>query len=1103
MRNLRVACWNAGCLSGKDGELESVLVEYDLDFIFVSETWAQPYSIAPPDDAYIYWCPYPRRAAETGHYPYGVALLMGRNVQRRDVRIIPGKDGLTVWWVYKGILFGGIYLPPEASRDYCTELLEAPVSVNGIERRVLVGDFNMRLGEQTGDSERSPRANALASWFSDRRLVLCNSDLGVPTFVRNGTVAGTSIVDQVWTTLGTELHIDTRVIADDDIGGSEHRLVYTEILLLEDDVTDESGPEGQETLKLTRFKDERVREAYREATHHYFHGLTRYYSETARLIPLGTPETQREDIEEMNRMIKDETTRIAKAVLGLRTKVPRHLTGLLKDPAVILAKRRRRRAFIDINRSPASEELWEEYKDARKEQKRAIQSAKERLFWEFADRFEKLEDTDRSQLIAAMVRKRTRGKNSLLSADSQSLEAYATHFEGQFARREFHTGAQAETEARCLGVDFTITDDELRKLMRTLPKGKAPGPSGFRNELLVFGGQNVASCIREMFEACWKVGMVPVEWTRATLVPVPKKGDLSLIKNYRPISLTETLRKLYERCLLKMLLDYLEPYDIAQGGFRHKRSTVDSIASLHEAILQRKATTGKYPIVAYLDIQAAYDTVERSILWREVAERGFNHELLVALKELFDHNKSCVSLQGAKSREIEQPVGLLQGSILSPLLYAAFINKLPGRLREHSSFRLYTERIASFFYADDIAIVADSPAQLQMMLRTCEEFSIDYCFRFNPGKCEIVGGREEDLPLYQLYGSPLKLSLSFTYLGMRMTTEGIDGPEHVRLMTVKTLDALNLIRSLGFNGWGFSTEVKKRLYETFIRPRLEYGLQLISPCRIVLKMLETTQHIALATMFSVSRTSSMASLRALSGIQSMEQRWRELNCKWNLRLGYLGRSFMVHHALKASQQRGIKGSCFLLDRLNPMMRAYRDATIWSGQGRVAPEEMLEKFEVVRRLSRKRDRAQLWTGKTATQVAMISPRPKVTALRIDSLVTRRARRLLCLFVLNRHLGKPVRCLNCPRGRTTPAHVKACYGREPWNCWTAGRDVECVGKVADMLQKCKGFALRDWTTTLARERIAEEEKELVRVADREGFRLRTGAHAYWRYHATHAE
>ena len=70
---------------------------------------------------------------------------------------------------------------------------------------------------------------------------------------------------------------------------------------------------------------------------------------------------------------------------------------------------------------------------------------------------------------------------------------------------------------------------------------------------------------------------------------MPKKGDLTKISNYRPISLTEVGRKLFESMLLPAVTDIVEPLSVEQGGFRAHRGTMDQVATLNEWICQSVA----------------------------------------------------------------------------------------------------------------------------------------------------------------------------------------------------------------------------------------------------------------------------------------------------------------------------------------------------------------------------------------------------------------------------------------------------------------------------------------------------------------------------------
>jgi hypothetical protein len=80
--------------------------------------------------------------------------------------------------------------------------------------------------------------------------------------------------------------------------------------------------------------------------------------------------------------------------------------------------------------------------------------------------------------------------------------------------------------------------------------------------------------------------------------------------------------------------------------------------------------------------------------------------------------------------------GVLQGSVLSPLLYSIYLDPL---VEVPSPSLPYNDgRINCFLYADDIALVAHSAADLNSLLAICEEDSLQRGYRFSPAKCVVV-----------------------------------------------------------------------------------------------------------------------------------------------------------------------------------------------------------------------------------------------------------------------------------------------------------------------------------------------------------------------------
>ena len=104
--------------------------------------------------------------------------------------------------------------------------------------------------------------------------------------------------------------------------------------------------------------------------------------------------------------------------------------------------------------------------------------ARELAFDDFADRVERMSDTEQSKVIATMVRSRTREKATMLSCDRASLEQYAQYFEGQLPRRDFHWTVVPEEVPMydTPAAPFGLAD--IQSEIKVRAKGKAPGAGG-------------------------------------------------------------------------------------------------------------------------------------------------------------------------------------------------------------------------------------------------------------------------------------------------------------------------------------------------------------------------------------------------------------------------------------------------------------------------------------------------------------------------------------------------------------------------------------------------------------------------------------------------
>jgi hypothetical protein len=113
--------------------------------------------------------------------------------------------------------------------------------------------------------------------------------------------------------------------------------------------------------------------------------------------------------------------------------------------------------------------------------------------------------------------------------------------------------------------------------------------------------------------------------------------------------------------------------NIAQGGFRESRGALDQVFCLSEICQTSCSQYHITPVLAFLDIKSAYDTVNRSFVW-ETLRHYISPSLLSLLRSLFDAVQIEIRLSNTNSHQLSLKTGILQGSILSSYLYSVYLN---------------------------------------------------------------------------------------------------------------------------------------------------------------------------------------------------------------------------------------------------------------------------------------------------------------------------------------------------------------------------------------------------------------------------------------------
>ena len=98
---------------------------------------------------------------------------------------------------------------------------------------------------------------------------------------------------------------------------------------------------------------------------------------------------------------------------------------------------------------------------------------------------------------------------------------------------------------------------EVESVLQTFPVAKASDPNSLSNRLLRELSKDLSSSYCSLFNQSLCQGIVPSLYKEASVSPIPKKGDLSDVSNYRLISLLNLVEKGLERLVFKYLYNHL------------------------------------------------------------------------------------------------------------------------------------------------------------------------------------------------------------------------------------------------------------------------------------------------------------------------------------------------------------------------------------------------------------------------------------------------------------------------------------------------------------------------------------------------------------------
>jgi hypothetical protein len=534
----------------------------------------------------------------------------------------------------------------------------------------------------------------------------------------------------------------------------------------------------------------------------------------------------------------------------------------------------------------------EEFKKARRAVVKAVRRAKNSWFRNMAEACQRAEHGEKWKIISQMKTCRdgmrptrkvgVRKTDGLMCAgQNEVLERWREHFNKilnvpSIFRQDVTDNIKQEPVREWMRNPPSI--EEIEAAMVKLKFKKAAGNNGILPEMVRCGGRVLAQWLADIVTKIWKEGGEIQAWKDAVMIPIPKKGDMSICDNWRGISLLDVVGKVFARVMqirLQKVAEEVLPE--SQCGFRKGRGCTDMVFAIRQLVEKMREHRSK-GFILFVDLTKAYDSVPRAVLWQVLHKIGIPEETVRMVQSLHEGMEAVVRVGNETTEKIQVNNGVRQGCTLAPTLFNLYLaavikqwreqcdelgitvkhNNNGGRLSDTRNQQSYVNcKITELQFADDAAAVVCTREGLEQATNLLIRITSEWGLTVSLKKTEfmVVGEHSdaEESPIMipgQIQG--INRVREFTYLGSRISEEGGVASE-VSQRILKASKMFGALSQAVFMDRDLSRFIKSFVYRATVWNTLLYGSETWAVTQKEIRRLETFNNRCLRTLAGVTK----------------------------------------------------------------------------------------------------------------------------------------------------------------------------------------------------------------------------------------------------------
>ena len=430
----------------------------------------------------------------------------------------------------------------------------------------------------------------------------------------------------------------------------------------------------------------------------------------------------------------------------------------------------------------------------------------------------------------------------------------------------------------------TVGNRAVRQAISNLNPSEATGLDGIAVKWLKRFLYTLTPFMRHIVNRTILTSEYPERYKAGCIAPLPKKGDLKLIKNWRPVTLLSTCSRVVERVLNCQMKGYLEAYKLLppqQHAYRRGKSVVSAWSDL-DFFVARARDEGRHVSMLAQDMSSAFDTVDASVIIPKLKMMGFEEGALSLVGNYMRGRTNRTRVQNHVTGPRHVYTGIGQGSVLGPatfLVCVLDVEVVLKRTRERVE-DMFPElrnkkddlRLFCVGFADDISGLVDCHdpnimrATLTIMSEEYKRYFTAQGLKVNPDKeehitwaktvaerAEVTLQGRDSTPTLKLLGITVDNSYSFMPHAVAVTR---------RMM--ERVSYLYRVRDY------ITQKVLIMLLRSLLLSISEFGIEIHGRALAVKKKLQKTLNVALRVATHGDRMTSVRRMLMDTGLMNME-----------------------------------------------------------------------------------------------------------------------------------------------------------------------------------------------------------------------------------------